>query len=106
MFVNMNGRPDVLMCWIVAVRAGRGDFDLRLGLRLCGFTPHMGGFEDYGKALTSRRGYALGRAFILDRLMGVRALRTEVIHRNDGVDDKVVFVSGVEGWMAVRGACV
>lgn len=54
-FVHMHCWSNVLMCWIIAVRAGGGDFDLRLGLWLCGLAPYMGRLENYGEALPSRR---------------------------------------------------
>lgn len=57
----------------------------------------MSGLEHDGEALASRRGNAFGRAFVLDRLVSARALRTEVIHGDGGVDGCKCLASGVEG---------
>lgn len=88
------------MCRVVAVRAGRGDLDLRFRLWFRRFAPHVGGLEDYGEALAGRRRYAFGRAFIFDRLMSVGALGAEVVHIDDGAGGRQTLASGVGGWLA------
>jgi hypothetical protein len=74
MLVDMNRWADVLVCWVVAVCAGSGNFDLGLGLGLRGFASNVAGLEDHGEALAGRRRDAFGRALIFDRLMSIRTL--------------------------------
>lgn len=82
MFVYVYGWADVLMLWIIAVRAGCGDFDL--GLWFC---LHLTtGLKNYREALPSRRRNAFSGTFVFDRLMGARTLGTEVVHGGEGVD--------------------
>lgn len=107
MFVDMNRWANVLMCWVIAVGAGRGNFDLGLGLGLRGFASNVAGLEDHGEALAGRRRDAFGRALIFDRLMSIGTLGTKVIHADDGVDDRRCRASGVEGWTtAISSLCL
>jgi hypothetical protein len=81
------------MCRIVAVRAGCGDFNL--GLRLC--LDLTTGLKNYREALPSRRRNTFSRTFVFDRLMGIRTLRTEVVHGDDGVEGRKDLVEAVDG---------
>lgn len=104
--VDMDGWANVLMCWVVAVCAGRGNFDLGLGLGFRGFASNVTGLEDHGEALAGRRGDAFGRALIFDRLMSVGTLGTKVIHADDGVDDRLCRASDVRDGQQRCVACV
>lgn len=73
-------RIDVLMRWVVTICAGSRNLDFRLGFGLGGLAPYVCGLEHCGEALARRRRDAFRRAFIVDRLMGVRTPGTEVIH--------------------------